>query len=325
MASSYVRPHLSFGDQLEQLKQRGLVVADEQSALVWLRRLGYYRLSAYWYPFRQRALVQTGANRIEKQVQNAFQEGATFESAVALYQFDKRLRLLVMDVIEQIEVAARVDIAHFLGSVDTFAQESAALLDGNFTRPGRNGGASDHEKWLSKLTETTDRSKEEFVNHYRSKYGVPLPIWVSIEVWDFGLLSRFYTGMQFNHREAMAVRFGAGRADLMASWLRTLNYLRNIAAHHCRLWNRNIVDQPKMPRTGEVPPFDPVLAEMSVERVYPALCVIAHLLRHSYPETDWHYRLAEHLLAFPTTTAPKIDVAAMGCPEHWRQHPFWAA
>lgn len=301
-----------------------MIVADERAALEWLRRLGYYRLSAYWYPFRQRALVQAGANRIEKRVQDAFQAGATFESAVALYQFDKRLRLLVMDAIEQIEVAARVDIAHFLGAVDTFAQENAALLDGNFTRPAKDGGPSYHAKWILKLKETTDRSKEEFVNHYRTKYSVPLPIWVSIEVWDFGLLSRFYKGMQFTHREAMAVRAGAGRENLMASWLRTLNYLRNIAAHHCRLWNRNIVDQPKMPRAGEVPAFDPVLAEMSVERVYPALCVIAHLLRHSYPESDWPRRLAEHLVAFPTIATPNIDLAAMGCPAAWRKHSFWA-
>jgi abortive infection bacteriophage resistance protein len=300
------------------------VVADEPSALDWLRRLGYYRLSAYWYPFRERVLVQVGPDRIENQVQDAFQEGATFEQAVALYQFDKRLRLLVMDAIEQIEVAARVDIAHFLGAVDTFAQENAALLDGNFTRPGRGGGPSDHEKWMAKLTESTDRSREEFVSHYKTKYGVPLPIWVSIEVWDFGLLSRFYAGMQFKQREAMANRFGVGRSYLMASWLRTLNYLRNISAHHCRLWNRNIVDQPKMPRAGEIPAFDPLLAEMSVERVYPALCVIAHLLRHSYPESDWPHRLVAHLLGFPVVDRPQIDLEAMGCPDNWQRHSFWA-
>ncbi len=58
VASTYARPHLSFAGQLEQLKQRGLIVADEASALAWLRRLGYYRLSAYWYPFRERKIVR---------------------------------------------------------------------------------------------------------------------------------------------------------------------------------------------------------------------------------------------------------------------------
>ena len=302
-----------------------MLVADEPAAIEWLRRLGYYRLSAYWYPVRRRDMVNLAHNKIGWQVHDDFQQGASFEHAVELYRFDKHLRLLIMDAIEQIEVAARVDIAHHLGAADTFAQENTALLDGKFTRAGKNGGPSQHQDWLTKLTECTDRSREEFVSHYRNKYGVPLPIWVSIEVWDFGLLSRFYAGMKFADQTALAQRFGVGRADLMGSWLRTINYLRNIAAHHCRLWNRNIVDQPKLPRPGEVPTFDTVLAEMSVERVYPALCVISYLLEQANPGSGWAQRLADHLETFPTTTAPQVNVGALGCPQGWRQHPFWPA
>jgi abortive infection bacteriophage resistance protein len=67
-----------------------------------------------------------------------------------------------------------------------------------------------------------------------------------------------------------------------------------------------------------------LLAEMSVERVYPALCVIAHLLRHSYPESDWPHRLVAHLLGFPVVDRPQIDLEAMGCPDNWQRHSFWA-
>jgi abortive infection bacteriophage resistance protein len=323
VASTYARPHLSFAGQLEQLKQRGLIVADETSALAWLRRLGYYRLSAYWYPFRERKILQPVKGRLEHRMLDSFKEGATFEDAVALYRFDKQLRLLVMDAIEQIEVAARVDIAHHLGAKDTFAQENPALLDGRFTRGSLENTA--HGRWVEKLTIATARSREEFVTHYRQKYGLPLPIWVSIEVWDFGLLSRFYEGMKFPDREAMAKRFGVGRADVLVSWLRTLNYLRNIAAHHCRLWNRNMIDQPKMPRHGEISTFDGVLDQMSVERVYAALCIIAHLVRHAWPESDWALRMADHLKSFPSVNTPSIEVDAMGCPADWQEHGFWKA
>jgi abortive infection bacteriophage resistance protein len=94
MASTYNKPHLGFQQQLDQLKQRGLQVADDPRALDWLRRLGYYRLSAYWYPFRQRQIVQNGPNQLTTQVNDQFTAGATFDDAVALYTFDKDFALL---------------------------------------------------------------------------------------------------------------------------------------------------------------------------------------------------------------------------------------
>lgn len=323
VASSYSRPHLSFQDQLEQLKQRGLIVANDAAALDWLRKLGYYRLSAYWYPFRQRTMVQVGPNQIVWQISDAFQTGATFDGAVAFYQFDKQLRLLVMDAIEQLEVAIRVDIAYHLGYQDTFAQENQALLDGKFTRIGPNGEPSAHQEWLAKLADATSRSKEEFVKHYKQKYGEPLPIWVGIELWDFGLLSRFYSGMKFADQEALAKRFGVSRPDLMSSWLRTLNYIRNIAAHHGRLWNRNIVDQPKLPRKGEISAFDVALADLPVQRVYPSLCILAYLLDQACPGSDWAARVASHLKSFPVSKAPAVNLGALGCSSAWSKHAFW--
>lgn len=49
----YKRPWKSFPEQLELLKSRGMVVTDEAATLDYLQRLGYHRLSAYWYPFRK--------------------------------------------------------------------------------------------------------------------------------------------------------------------------------------------------------------------------------------------------------------------------------
>lgn len=323
MVSTYSRPHLPFADQLALLEGRGLTVADRPAAIDWLRKLGYYRLSAYWYPFRQRQVVQTGPNQLTSHVLDTFVAGSTFEAAVALYRFDKRLRSLLMDAIEHIEVAARVDIAHYLGAKHTFAQEEASILDGKFVAAGQGGAASKHNNWLSKLADCTDRSKEEFVNHYKTKYGTPLPIWVSIEVWDFGLISWFFPGMQFKDREAMANRFGVPRPDVFATWLRTLNYLRNMAAHHSRVWNRNIIDQPRLPKPNEMTPFDPLVTNPEVERLYASLCIVAYLLERACPGSDWPAAVAAHLEAFPTPPAPHITLAALGCPAGWRGHAFW--
>ncbi|WP_223648216.1 Abi family protein [Xanthomonas campestris] len=112
--STYTRPHLTYERQLESLKARGLEVPDDDAALSYLRRLGYYRLSAYWYPFRKSTIV-TVDGKFSRKVEDDFHEGASFQSAVELYVFDKRLRMLALDAIERIEVALRVDIAYGLG------------------------------------------------------------------------------------------------------------------------------------------------------------------------------------------------------------------
>jgi abortive infection bacteriophage resistance protein len=108
---------LTFEQQLDLLKGRGLEVTDDLRALDCLRRIGYYRLSAYWYPLRALTVLQdpeTGA--LSHRREDEFVEGARFQDVVGLYVFDKHLRLLLADALERIEVAVRVSIAYLLGS-----------------------------------------------------------------------------------------------------------------------------------------------------------------------------------------------------------------
>jgi len=88
----YLKAALSFPDQLAQLQQRGLHVTDPDRALHWLRRVSYYRLSAYFLPFKNG---------------ESFRPGTEFNDVAGLYIFDRKLRLLVLDAIERIEVALR--------------------------------------------------------------------------------------------------------------------------------------------------------------------------------------------------------------------------
>jgi len=184
---TYNKPHLSLANQLNLLKQRGLQVADDTSALECLRFNNYYRLSAYWYPFR----------KIEEYKRsNNFLPNSKFEDAYKLYLFDKSLKLLLLDAIECLEIAARTEIALHLGSRCIFAHKNPSLFRSSFTNLDRSG-ESDYKKWQNKFDEAVKRSKDEFVLHHQRKYGdrSSLPIWIAIELWDFGLLSRFYSGM----------------------------------------------------------------------------------------------------------------------------------
>ena len=144
-------------------------------------------------------------------------------------------------------------MAHLLGEYDAFAQINPALLHGNFTKKIKSKtGKTGYSKWIKNYNELVERSKEYFAKHCCSTYGGPLPIWIAVELWDFGLLSNFYQGMAIGDKERIAAKYGLHSWKTMASWLRTINHVRNIAAHHSRLWNNNLVDQPKMPEPGEI-------------------------------------------------------------------------
>lgn len=263
--STYNKPFLSFSQQLQVLKDRGLEVTDDAAALSCLERIGYYRLSAYWYSLRVASLNQDPATKkVFVHRLDDFLPGSSFQHALELYVFDKRLRLLVLDAIERIEVAVRVDVAYQLGAQDPFAHTNPSLLHGNFTKKIQvRTGKTRHQEWLEKYNQVLVRSKEDFVRHYKQKYGLPLPIWVSVELWEFGMLSTFYQGMSVVDKSVIAAKYGVPDWQVMESWLRSMNFVRNVAAHHSRLWNKNLVDQPKMPSAGDIPAFDPIIGAYS--------------------------------------------------------------
>ena len=78
------------------LESRGLQICDRNKAIQYLDNIGYYRLSAYMYPLLK--MPKTA---------HLYKEGSTFEKVMMLYRFDKKLRLLMFNEIEKIEIAIR--------------------------------------------------------------------------------------------------------------------------------------------------------------------------------------------------------------------------
>jgi abortive infection bacteriophage resistance protein len=320
--STYNKPYITFNEQLNLLKSRGLEITDDAIALEYLRRLGYYRLSGYWYPCRK-IIPSQAIKPVRPQREDKFMPGSRFQDVVGLYVFDKKLRLIILDAIERVEVAIRVDIAYQLGSRDSFAYNNSALLHGNFTKKTNpKTGLTRHEEWLEKHDQLISRSKEDFAEHYKFKYGLPLPIWVAIELWDFGLLSKFYQGMTVNDKEVIAKKYNVPNWQIMESWLRCLNYVRNVVAHHGRLWNRNLIDQPKLGARGDMPEFAFAYGNVNcTSRVYIVLCMLAHLMEHVSPRSLWCHRVVDLISSFPQCNY--FSAQDMGCPVDWLTHPFW--
>lgn len=299
---SYNRPWKSFNEQLEVLKARGLIVTDDAAALAYLERVGYYRLSAYWYPFRQFSIFQhPTTGKLETKRTDNFSDNTHFVDAVELYLFDKKLRLQVMDALERVEIALRVDISHLLGERDTFAYTNIAEFHPSFANKPFNGGTaftSWQEKYIS--LQNRARKKEDFVKHYLKVHGQELPIWVAVEVWDFGAMSQLFSMMKVNDQIKIANKYGVSNFKVFASWLRALNHLRNIAAHHSRLWNRNIDVQPKLPAHGQIEWCDGFIGKPDlIARPFLLLSILRHITLVICPNTQWHERLADHLEAFP--------------------------
>jgi abortive infection bacteriophage resistance protein len=317
---NYARPWVSFPDQLELLKSRGLEVSDEKAALSYLERMGYYRLSAYWYPFRVWTMQQDANSRqITHQRTDQFMAGARFVDAVNLYLFDKKLHLIALDALERIEVALRVDIAYLLGERNTFAHLDASELHPGFSGKMLKNGKTQHQAWCERHEQLVTRSKEEFVKHYHQKHGPDLPIWVAIEVWDFGTMSQLFAMMKVADQERIAAKYGVADWKVFQSWLRSLSYLRNLVAHHSRLWNRNVVDQPKLPTPGTLAWCDTFAGKNDLlAKPFLLLSISRHMVRIICPGTEWHLRIAEHLRAFPVQpiTQPR-SIADMGAPPGW--------
>lgn len=330
--SSIVHPKswLSYNDQLDRLIERGLNVSQRHKALSYLQRLSYYRLSGYWFDFRERSEVccpiprennKKGKPKTNRLALDEFKEGASFKDVIALYVFDKKLRLLVMDAIERIEIALRVDIAHLLGEYNSVAYLNKSHFHEGFSvHLDASKGVTKHHDWLSKHAQLINRSREAFILHNKKKYGLPLPIWVACEVWDFGTLSTLYAGLKPDDQDKISSKYGISNGKEFSTWLRSLNNLRNICAHHSRLWNRNIADQPKLPPVDEFPLGEHFKSDPhGLARPFLLICICQHFVKVINPNSTWGERVLTLLKnEFPDLRHLGLTLKGMGVFDGWQ-------
>jgi abortive infection bacteriophage resistance protein len=315
----YIKPHLAFADQVSLLKSRGMIVEDEAEAEHLLSVIGYYRLSGYWYSYRR----QLNATQRD----DLFVEGTSFQQVVRLYDADRKLKLHVLDAIERIEIAVRVMIGYTLGRRGAYAHLSPGNLDGQFTRAaGRQ--SSTYNRWLNKVLAAQARSSEDFVLHFQRKYDGRLPVWVVTEILDFGSMSYLFKGLKAADRNEIAGRLrildqrGTGNGGALANWLRVLNYVRNVCAHHSRLWNRNLADQIAPSHLGSIPDLRHLTRRrVSHFRIYSTLCIIAFLLDGVGHGRDWVAQVRRLMTA--EIPACGRGLHELGFPADWSAHRPW--
>ncbi|MEV5960485.1 Abi family protein [Kribbella sp. NPDC051952] len=316
--TTYTKPHLTFTDQVRLLKSRGLLIDDEAEAEHLLSVIGYYRLSGYWYSYRR----LDGGVRADQ-----FVEGTSFRQVVRLYDVDRQLKLQVLDAVERIEIAVRVLIGFTLGRRGAYAHLDGGHLDGRFTQSS-GSRPSTYDRWLRKVLAAQTRSSEDFVVHFQHKYDGRLPVWVLTEILDFGSMSYLFQGLKASDRNEIAARLdvldrrGDGNGGALANWLRVLNYVRNVCAHHSRLWNRNLADQLAPSHLRSIPDLRHLTDhEVSHSRIYSTLCVIAFLLARVAQRPQWATQVRQ--LIGEGIPACGRGVHELGFPHGWMAERPW--
>lgn len=300
----YDKPSLTFEQQADLLLSRGMV-GDRTLIIQRLTTVGYYRLSAYWYPFRQ---PNPDGSNIPL---DDLKPGTTFEEVWCRYAFDRRLRLVVMDAIERIEVSLRALLAtHHSHRHGLFAYASDARA-----LPGLS--SAQFSDYRESIIKEQARSKDQFVKHFNAKYGDShsmLPLWMAAEVMAFGTLLTFHRGCDPAIRAAVAAPFGV-HENVFSSWLLALNTVRNICAHHSRLWNRELGNKPKIPEKladWQTP------VKVTGDRVFGILTMCKWSLDRVAPQSRWSDRVHSLL-----RDSPRIPLISMGFPTNWRESPIW--
>ncbi len=298
----YTKTYKTVEEQADLLIQRGLV-CNRETLVKRLNWINYYRLSGYFYPFR-------------KSDSDDFVEGTNLEQVWERYCFDRKFRLLMLDGIARIEVGIKTAI------VRVFTREYGPF---GYTQRDHLPNISDSSylELMNVLNYNMQNRKAQFVVAYKEKYGdseMYLPLWMAVELMTFGTMLKFYEGMNKKLQNEIAGDFSQQKTPFI-SWLRSLNVVRNICAHHERLWNRVLGVAPILYPKNEAKKrgskwFTPVV--VNNKRIFASITLVIEILSVMAPKSGWKKRLLALL-----ESHPDIPLREMGFPEDWTKTLFF--
>jgi abortive infection bacteriophage resistance protein len=290
---SYSSPH----ELVKLLQNRGLHILDEKNAEHYIKFIGYYRLSAYMYPLLE-----------NPKSQHLFKKGATFKRVINIYLFDKKLRTLIFNELEKIEIAVRstivnvasesLDDSFWMTNVDNFIdknkfQKTVALIDAEFRH-----------------------SREDFILHFKKTYSDSYPpAWIISEILPLGVMTNIYSNLKNKSVKKKISQVFDLQVVPFESWLTIITLTRNSCCHHARVWNKRNTIRPtipnKMVRSWLTMPID-------VLKVYFNLCIIKYFLGIISPSNTLKLKLQSLFEEYP-----EIDKHALGFPSGWEDEPLW--
>lgn len=298
----YDKEAISIDEQIDKLKSRSLIITDESLVHYYLQTVGYYRLSGYWWP-----MLADNNNR-------SFKLNSTFENVISIYNFDRELRLLLFDVIETIEIVFRTKLIYHLSrEISPWWFED----QNNFKDPIAHGNT------LISIDRELQQTKENFIKQHYLKYHTDTrrpPAWKTIEIASFGTISKLYGNLRntIKSKNIIAQEFGTVNHTFLPSWLQAISQIRNMVAHHSRLWNKNLPGAPKLMHKPPNPWLNDVPKASEFFMLYIHLCCLKYLLNIINPDNDMTSRLLNLLFTYNN-----IDHKALGLKPNWQNEPLW--
>jgi len=294
------KPAKNVQEQISLLQERGMDFRSIADAPHFLTNISYYRLKGYWWEMQ--------ADKVE----HIFEDNTFFEDVIDLYNFDRNFRLIVFNAIERIEIAIRTKLIYHLSlghGPNWFIKQPI------FEDPFH------HATFLSKLNKDMKYSSEEFMKKHFKNHGNEMPeSWKALEVITLGTLSKVYQNLnhQLPEKSIIANEFGLNNQKYLASWLLSVTYIRNIVAHHSRLWNRVIINKYDWPKSTTEPLLSYEPNQHQRRKIFPLLSAMLYMNNKISPGHHLKEELFQLFNDFPNTPLYK-----MGFPKDWQKEPIW--
>lgn len=298
----YNKSAKTFDEQLEKFKQRGLEIEDEEFAKFQLSTIGYYRLTGYWW------------SMLADKKKRLFKPNSKFSNIINIYNFDKELRILLFDVIESIEISFRTKLIYH-----TSLETSPWWFEDISNFKNEVHFVSNLESIDRELTQTKENFIKEHYKKYTSDERRP-PAWKTLEITSFGTISKLYHNLanKIKSKNIIAMEFGAVNHYYLRTWLQSITQIRNIIAHHGRLWNKNLPGTPKLLSKPPFPWLINVPDSTEFYKLYTHLCLMKYLLNIIKPNNSFTNDL---MLLFDKYN--NIDQSALGMKKDWFNEPLW--
>lgn len=279
------QPPMTIDEQVENLKNIGLIVDDEEYAKKILNDISYFRLiKAYSLNLKSK--------------NGCYNKQTAFKEIVDLYLLNSNFRQLIFPEIEKVEINVRCRLANF------FAEQYGVL---GYLQAENFSNENYHAQFLEDIKEEVRRnSKAPFVRNFKENYeGGNLPIYALVEVFSFGTLSKFYKNMLNKDKKAIAKTFGVGYT-YFESWLESISYVRNICAHYGRIYNAKLSKTPILYK-------EYTQVGIGNNRIYGVLLCLKYLLKD-----DDHWNLFVDKIELLFDKYPCVQISTMGFPENWK-------
>ena len=281
MARETKRP-TTYSEQIQILKERGCIISDEGFCRDKLQAVNYYRLTAYFLPFKSG---------------NGYIEGTNFERVYRLYEFDRKLRAVLFSAVEEIEIYLRSRFAYF------HAHKYGAT---GYLNPENFSNRHQHEKFIANISREIVSNKQAlFVKHHLENYDGIFPMWVISELFTFGMLSYFYNDLKIQDQKQLAGELYGTTYKNLISWLRCCTDLRNICAHYGRLYYRIF---PAIPAGID-------MGAAAKRRLWGAIMALCSL----YPGRDkWNSEILPSLEALFEEYGEDVELYHIAFPKDWK-------